>query len=93
MAKNVSCETDSTDKMIACMRSKSDKELVKGVDGLFVLLSLMPCTPFGPVIEKGGENPFIDEHPYKLLKDGKVYDVPWINSNVQEEGIFPVACK
>ncbi|XP_044746714.1 venom carboxylesterase-6-like [Coccinella septempunctata] len=90
VARNVSCETDSTEKMIACMRSKSHKDLIIGIDGLFVLISAMPSTPFGPVVEKGGDSPFIADHPYKILKDGKVYDVPWINTNVADEGIFPV---
>ncbi|KAL3287467.1 hypothetical protein HHI36_001938 [Cryptolaemus montrouzieri] len=90
VARNVSCETDSTEKMISCMRSKSYKDLIVGIAGLFVLISAIPCTPFGPVIEKGSDNPFIDDHPYKILKEGKVYDVPWINTNVQDEGIFPV---
>ncbi|KAK9874072.1 hypothetical protein WA026_002427 [Henosepilachna vigintioctopunctata] len=90
VAKNVSCDTDTTQKMVACLRSKSHKEIIIAIDGLFVLISAIPPTPFGPVIEKGGHNPFIDDHPYKLLKEKKVYDVPWINSNVKDEGIFPV---
>lgn len=50
-----------------------------------------PFSPFGVVIDKWSPNPVLPEHPYLLLKNKKVQDVPWIASNVQAEGLYPAA--
>lgn len=48
-----------------------------------------PFSPFGPVVEKGGLNPFLSEAPYDILRQGKVNDAPLIVSATQAEGLYP----
>lgn len=50
-----------------------------------------PFSPFGVVIDKWSANPVLPEHPYLLLKNKKLQDLPWIASNVDAEGLYPAA--
>ena len=50
-----------------------------------------PFSPFGPVVEKGSENPFIDRPPIEIISSGNFADVPWISGLTQDEGLYPVA--
>lgn len=51
----------------------------------------IPFTPFGPVIDKWSDNPFIPEHPLQTIKNKMIADVPTIFSFVQCEGLYPAA--
>ncbi|KAH1014979.1 hypothetical protein HUJ05_012772 [Dendroctonus ponderosae] len=90
VAKNISCPTLSTEKMVECLRSSDARKLINGIRTLFVYQDIVPIAPFGPVIENISTNAFLSQHPYKLLQEGNVYDVPWISSNTKDEGLFPV---
>ncbi|ENN74590.1 hypothetical protein YQE_08712, partial [Dendroctonus ponderosae] len=89
VAKNISCPTLSTEKMVECFRSSDARKLINGIRTLFVYQDIVPIAPFGPVIENISTNAFLSQHPYKLLQEGNVYDVPWIASNTKDEGLFP----
>nr|WCC58196.1 carboxylesterase [Pharsalia antennata] len=89
VAVTLGCTTESTQSMIQCLKKAPVKKLILAMKSLLVFMDIVPFTIFGPVVEKGGNNPFISQHPYKLLKDGKVYDVPWVASNTIHEGLFP----
>lgn len=78
--------------MVKCFRSMTPTDLIEAMGSLYVFLGLIPLKMFGPTIEKG-TNPFISDHPYKLIKEGKVHDVPLMLSNVNDEGIYPVGGK
>nr|AEE61414.1 unknown [Dendroctonus ponderosae] len=73
-----------------CFRSSDARKLINGIRTLFVYQDIVPIAPFGPVIENISTNAFLSQHPYKLLQEGNVYDVPWIASNTKDEGLFPV---
>ena len=88
----VGCPTTSTRVMVDCLKQRPYRHLLDKLS-LFFNYKFMPCVPFGPVIEKGGPNPFLSADPYYLLKNGDVYDVPWIASMAVHEGFFPVMCK
>lgn len=62
------------------------RSFYKYVDGI-------PFNIFGPVIESKSQKSFLCEHPYKIMENGDIYDVPWITSNTKDEGLFPVRCK
>uniref|UniRef100_A0A6P7FTY1 Carboxylic ester hydrolase n=1 Tax=Diabrotica virgifera virgifera TaxID=50390 RepID=A0A6P7FTY1_DIAVI len=87
-AGHLNCSSDSTEEMVDCLRKVDSIDLMTAMTKLFLYLDAIPLVVFGPVIEKG-ENPFLADHPYKLIKEGKINDVPWITSNVKDEGIFP----
>lgn len=78
--------------MVNCFRSKKPQDLIDAMKVLNVYLPGIPNALFGPTLEKG-PNRFITDHPYLLLKEGKVNDVPIIISNVKDEGVYPVGCK
>uniref|UniRef100_A0A6P7G1D3 Carboxylic ester hydrolase n=1 Tax=Diabrotica virgifera virgifera TaxID=50390 RepID=A0A6P7G1D3_DIAVI len=88
VAGYLNCTSDSTKDMVDCLRKVSSVDLLNAMTKLFRYLDAIPLVIFGPVIENG-ENPFLADHPYKLIKKGKINDVPWVTSSVKDEGIFP----
>ncbi|XP_074042110.1 carboxylic ester hydrolase-like [Leptinotarsa decemlineata] len=90
VAKHLQCPTNSTTTMVDCLRKVDGKELLLAMKKLLVFIESIPFSPFGPVIERGPEERrFLPHHPYKLLKEGKINDVPWVTSNARDEGIYP----
>lgn len=81
LAKNLQCPVDSTRNMVRCLREQPIEKLVQ------------TDIWFKPAVEKGNRNAFLPENPYKMLKYGKVYDVPWIASDVYNESLFSLDCE
>lgn len=59
-----------------------------------------PFSPFGVVVEPlvqgyyskdAPPQPFLTEHPYQMLKSGRIQHLPWISSVVEAEGLYPAA--
>lgn len=92
LATRLKCPTDLTKSMVDCFKKIDAKVIIEATKAVYVYLDIIPLVVFGPSLEHTG-NPFLPDHPYKLLKEGKVYDVPLITSNVQDEGLFPVGRK
>ncbi|CAK9812182.1 Venom carboxylesterase-6 [Anthophora quadrimaculata] len=84
------CPSDNSEKMIACLKDRPPRAMSQAV-AEFMYWQYNPCTPFGPVVEKQGSNPFINRSPFKIISSGDVLDVPWITGIVSEEGLFPTA--
>ncbi|XP_014223177.1 venom carboxylesterase-6-like [Trichogramma pretiosum] len=84
------CPTGDNAKMIDCLKSRPGNAIVQAVKEFMPWL-YNPYTPFGPVVEKVGNKPFINQPPVELLASGHVQDVPWITSVTSEEGLYPVA--
>ncbi|XP_020285973.1 venom carboxylesterase-6-like [Pseudomyrmex gracilis] len=84
------CPTTSTKDMIRCLRYRPARALVQAT-AEFQTFFYNPFTPFGPVVEKGGDAPFIDRTPAEIVSSGDVQDISWITSVVSEEGLYPVA--
>nr|CAH7765715.1 unnamed protein product [Callosobruchus chinensis] len=87
LAQNVGCNFTDTKKMVDCLKTRPASLLVMKTKQCLHPFQPLPCCPFAPVVEKGGKKPFLDEHPYKLLKQGKVLDVPWIASVTADDGL------
>ncbi|KAL3287463.1 hypothetical protein HHI36_001934 [Cryptolaemus montrouzieri] len=75
-SKKLKCPIDSTKRMVECLREQPMEKLFR--------TKLL----FRPTIEKGNSYQFLPEHPYKLIKEGKFMDVPWITTNVADEAFF-----
>lgn len=90
LATIMGCPTSSTRDMIQCLRYRPARALVEATKEFQPWL-YNPFTPFGPVVEKYGDAPFIDQSPIDIIHSGNVEDVPWITSVVSEEGLYPVA--
>lgn len=51
-----------------------------------------PFSPLGVVVDgQWAENPVLPDHPYNLLTQGKIQDLPWIISYTSAEGLYPAA--
>ncbi|CAH2002355.1 unnamed protein product [Acanthoscelides obtectus] len=87
LAQNVGCNFTSTKMMVDCLRTRPASLLVDKTKQCLQPFKHFPCCPFAPVIEKSGKKPFLADHPYKLLKKGKVQDLPWITSVVADDGL------
>ncbi|KAK5638641.1 hypothetical protein RI129_012936 [Pyrocoelia pectoralis] len=84
------CPTGSSIELVNCLRQRPAIQVVESVR-MFRPWLYNPFSPFGVVIEKGGSNPFLNEHPYALLSQGKVQDIPWITSVTSDEGLYPAS--
>ena len=80
LAEAVKCRVSNTTVLVKCLKPIHYKQLLSQM-GLFFAYSQIPLSLFAPVVEKGSK-PFLGEHPYELLKKGKVKDLPWVISNV-----------
>nr|CAI5831189.1 unnamed protein product [Callosobruchus analis] len=87
LAQNVGCDFTDTKEMVDCLRTRPASLLAMKTKQCLHPFQPFPCCPFAPVVEKGGKKPFLDDHPYKLLKQGKVLDVPWITSLTADDGL------
>lgn len=90
LASLVGCPTHPSIDMIQCMRERPAQTLVSQI-AKFLVFKYNPFTVFGPMIETNSSNPFISEHPVDIIKSGRAYDVPWINSETSHEGLDPAA--
>ncbi|KAI7815092.1 carboxylesterase, partial [Rhyzopertha dominica] len=91
LADAVGCKESTSRSMIDCMKLKSELDIINGIEALHVYGEL-PLLLFAPVLEENKEGSFLTEHPFEMLRDGKlVSDVPWINSFTPEDGNFAIA--
>ncbi|KOC63848.1 Venom carboxylesterase-6 [Habropoda laboriosa] len=90
LASLMGCSSDTSENMIACLKARPPRVISQAV-GNFMHWLYNPATPFGPVVEKQGSNPFINRPPIEIISSGDVLDVPWITGIVSEEGLYPSA--
>lgn len=48
-----------------------------------------PYSPFAPVVDTWAKEPLLPQHPYILLRDKHVHDIPWMITYVSAEGLYP----
>lgn len=82
LGKALDCPTNSTEILVRCLKTKSADSIVKSQ----TLSAPFPIVLFAPVVENNKKNAFLPEHPFKLLKEKQVYDVPWITSHTSHDG-------
>nr|XP_022901990.1 venom carboxylesterase-6-like [Onthophagus taurus] len=90
LANKIGCETTNTKLMVDCLKTRPAKQIV-AVTKLLRPWLYNPFSPLGLVVEKAGKNKFLDQHPYVLLSNGKIHDLPWLTSLTSEEGLYPGA--
>ncbi|XP_076285599.1 carboxylic ester hydrolase-like isoform X2 [Lasioglossum baleicum] len=90
VAALMGCPTANKMEMIHCLRFQPSRSLVASTKE-FQKFYFNPFTPFGPVVEKAGDEPFIDRPPIEIVNCGDVQDVSWLTSVTSEEGLYPVA--
>lgn len=93
LAASLGCVDDSSTKnIIDCMRQRPAYQIVANTKQFYVY-GLFPIVPFAPTVEIKSDEAFISDHPYNLLVNGPINDVPWINMFTSEDGLFIATCK
>lgn len=87
LAKVVGCDFRSSVDKVSCLKTRPVRLLLDSMVNHVYPMYPFPVCPYAPVLEKGGNNPFLTQAPFNLLKNGKVADVPWINSYTTDEGL------
>lgn len=87
LGRGLLCETADKRNMVECIKSRPSRLIINAT------IEMNPFSknihmPFVPVIERPSKKAFISEHPYKMLKEGKVLDAPWMTSMTKDEGII-----
>nr|UUB32781.1 carboxylesterase COEE1 [Dendroctonus rhizophagus] len=91
VASLLGCPTSSSKEIKTCLKNKPAREIVRATR-VFQPFLYNPFSPFGVVVDgKWASNPVLPEHPYMLLKKGKLLDLPWIVSYTHDEGLYPAA--
>ncbi|XP_053988697.1 carboxylic ester hydrolase-like isoform X2 [Hylaeus volcanicus] len=90
VAALMGCPTGNTREMVRCLRYRPPTAMVESTSE-FMRFYYNPFTPFGPVPERYGDEPFIDRTPVEIVSSGDVHDIPWITGVTSEEGLYPVA--
>lgn len=86
LAKSLGCETENTTTIVDCMKKRPGHLIIRMTNEGLHPFPAAPYCFFAPVVEMGSRRPFLSELPYKLLKQGKIQDVPWIASVTTHEG-------
>lgn len=85
LAVLVGCPSESSREIVDCLRSRSSLKIYEKVSEFMPYMGL-PLVPFAPVVETENDGAFLTEHPYKMLVDNIVTDVPWVVSVAEQEG-------
>uniref|UniRef100_A0A1B6J7A4 Carboxylic ester hydrolase n=1 Tax=Homalodisca liturata TaxID=320908 RepID=A0A1B6J7A4_9HEMI len=92
LASALGCPTAPNWEMIKCLRKRPARRIVRLVSTpLFMPWHFNPYTPFGPVQERAGLQPFLTQHPLDILRMGHIQPRPWLVSVTSEEGLYPVS--
>ncbi|KAJ8961876.1 hypothetical protein NQ318_021494, partial [Aromia moschata] len=85
LAGVVGCPTASSKDLVECLRTRPASLLI---DKAMQVSDFPLLTPFAPTLDKVAREPFIPEHPYKLLLKKNFLDAPWITSVARNETMF-----
>ncbi|KAL1464544.1 hypothetical protein WDU94_004177 [Cyamophila willieti] len=90
IANHLGCPVDCSKKMIECLQARP-ASLIANAVGLILPFVYAPFSPWGPTVDSFAKNPILTDYPIELLKQGKIADVPWLNSVTTAEGLYPAA--
>ncbi|KAK9884213.1 hypothetical protein WA026_005163 [Henosepilachna vigintioctopunctata] len=85
LANLVGCTTENVEEMVDCLRERPGQQIVAQYPKFNVWHSTPFCT-FAPVLDSWSADPVFPQHPYQLLKEKKVNDVPWMLGEMAVEG-------
>ncbi|XP_014215320.1 venom carboxylesterase-6-like [Copidosoma floridanum] len=90
LAAALGCPTESTREAIECLRYRPSRTISEATKNFMPWL-YNPFTPFGPVIEAVGDEPFMNRSAAEIIDSGDVADLLWITGVVSEDGLYPIA--
>jgi carboxylesterase type B len=77
-------------KLLKCLKTVPTEKLVMAAKHFQPFL-YNPFSPFGVVVEKHNQHPFLTDHPKNILKRQKYQRRPYISSMTKDEGLYPAA--
>ena len=90
VAAFVKCPYNDHKEMLSCLKKIPVEELLE-ITKNFQPFLYNPFSPFGVIVEPHHENAFISEHPQRILESGKFKKLPWLLTQVKDEGSYPTA--
>lgn len=93
LAAALGCPTNTNKILVKCLKTKQAYAIINATTQSLYEYTPFNGIPFGPVVEKNTSNPFLPEHPYRLLQKKEVYDVPWITSVASHDGYVITLCR
>ncbi|XP_075223901.1 venom carboxylesterase-6-like [Lycorma delicatula] len=91
LASSLNCTANNTQILIDCLRDRPGHLILSKIKSLFMGWLYYPISPFGPTIEADNPERFLGDHPYNLMKDRKIHDLPWLVGFTTEEGLYPAS--
>nr|QDF58021.1 carboxylesterase [Laodelphax striatellus] len=92
LSNAVGCPTNTTSQVtIECLRERPGELILYRMHSTLMPWLFNPISPFAPTIEIKGPRSFLEDHPEKLLREGKVYDAPWLVGFTSGEGFYPAS--
>lgn len=86
LGETLRCPTKTSRELLNCLKTVSAYDIVRATGVSMYSFPPLDLNPFGPVIEKNSCNAFLSEHPYKLIRQGRVLDVPWFGTYASHDG-------
>lgn len=86
-AELVGCPEQPSSALKECLRTKNPDTFLLNYF-YFYGYSFLPMATYSVVVEKEVNGGFLPDHPYKMLKEKKIADKPWIASTTTNEGII-----
>lgn len=93
LAGALGCPTTNSKRLVKCLKNIPTNDIINATVKWLYAYPPFDLIPFGPVIEKKSSDAFLSEHPYKLLREGRIYDVPWLVNYLSHDGYFVSLCK
>jgi carboxylesterase type B len=88
VAEYSGCPVSDHFEMLKCLKEKPVEDLTV-IAKHFQPFLYNPFSPFGVVVESNHKNAFISEHPLNILEKGRFKKIPWLLSQVKDEGTYP----
>ncbi|KAL1464744.1 hypothetical protein WDU94_004363 [Cyamophila willieti] len=90
IAHHLGCPVSCSEAIVDCLRSRPALLITEAVR-LTQPFLYNPFAPWGPTVDAFANDPVLPDYPAELIKQGKVANVPWLNSVNTAEGLYPGA--
>lgn len=93
LGEALGCSTNTSRILIKCLRTIPVYDIISATVESLYAYTPFNIVPFGPVVEDNSSSSFLPDHPYNLLRKGKVLDVPWVTFISSYDGYANSLCK
>lgn len=91
LARIVWCPFKNTEKLVACLKKKSVKKLMKTIR-IFDEVSRFAQLTWTPTDEPKADGAFLTDSPENLIKQNQMKDLPFMTGEVADEGLLITKC-